>query len=218
MTQTLDPAKLTATATLDASHLTISGATDWSWVLGTEDTTQPHDLGFYWEITGNASITSADTVGFGTANANFAGANSIGRIGSADFTGDTAGWLWGDSAFYIKAAIVGGVSFEVPGVGDRIGLALDVVNGFFYGRVYHSGVWGPWNNGSGDPTAISGGGSLATMNAGPYFPALSNQAVAEAQTAWFAQSSWVGVAPTRFGPFDPAVQIYIPNIHFDNLF
>lgn len=100
----------------------------------------------------------------------------------------------GTGAVFINAASVATVSSSV--VGDTICTAVDLTNGKIWFRT-NGGNWN--NNGTANPATNTGGISLSTLNAGPYFAGVAMATNTDSFTANFGATPYANAAPSGFG-------------------
>lgn len=150
---------------------------------------------FYWEET----LTVLNQIASGIGNTSSAFASSY--LGQAS---DSMGY-YSTGTVYNNGAVVTVLS----GFGSVVlCTALDLTTNKIWWR---PGITADWNNaaiGSQDPATNTGGVSIVqagmTIIANPVVPGLNLFATNDALTVAFDQSSWQGVAPSGFGPFDTA--------------
>jgi hypothetical protein len=115
-------------------------------------------------------------------------------------------------AYYTNSTVLqsGGTqaTYAAYASGTRVCMALDLIAAKMWWR---PGIAANWNNaaiGSQNPAVGSQVGGLAIpagllSDSSVITPAYTFNTVADTAVASFAQSSWLGTAPTGFGPFDP---------------
>lgn len=158
---------------------------------------------YYWEL-------HCDTMGGPDSNDMLAGiANASYTTGDNNYPGvDTNSFGWFHTIPYdgTGGTITNGTgtSGNIAGfkTGSRLDFALDITNRLFWGRV-DGGAWNVGATGTQDPASGQGGIAIpAGVFTGGISPVASTFGTSDAWTAHFAQSDWVGTAPTGFGPFD----------------
>lgn len=197
MTQAWNPSQTCADITLSGSNLiatkTVSNGTNGAVYAATSVTTGR----YYWEIVavGGASI------GGGIGNIS----TSVGRGQYTGVGADSIGWFPSGQVLNNNALSATWATFAS---GNTLGFAMDLSSNKLWGRV---GAAGNWNNdviGNQNPAvgsqiggfAIPAGVLAAAVVPGGNTFATSSDVV----TGVFASGSWIGTAPSGFGPFDAA--------------
>lgn len=163
---------------------------------------------FYWE----AKVTTSDFSHYSTFGAAIGNTNTS----IADNPGihaDVCGVIYGGSGtnvyFYWNQTVVWNSSDFGLVSGDVYGNALDLVNGLYWVNAVTQGTgwYGASNVGNGNPATGTNGFNIlqagSTITSYPVVPAISLYINGDVGVGYFAPSSWAGVAPSGFGPFDP---------------
>lgn len=189
MTTTWNSGDKTSNVTLSGSDL-IATLTSSSYG-GVRATASASSGKYYFEIKIGAGLSTNVAVGWANATASLS--TYIGQ--------DLNSWSW----FYYTAGtniwINNGSIMTTVGasVGATIGIAFDIDNKNGWVRV-GNGYW----NGSptADPASNTGGFSLSSLNAGPYFPVWNSNVNGAQITANFGASTWAAEPPSGFSSFD----------------
>lgn len=147
---------------------------------------------YYCELTISALGAVSNGVGIGNASA------SMATFLGADLNGVS---MFGNGQTFINGANVGACAI-FSAAPANISLAVDLTNGFSWSRNNNgAGASGLWNDNAGaDPASNTIGAiSLATLNAGPYFPGVVEFTLNDAWTANFGASAYLFGVPTNFG-------------------
>lgn len=157
----------------------------------------------YWEMAGDTIDSSSNAIGFGLANDVFSSGSSV-YLGS---TGNSLAYYNSGDVYYNSSLATSYAAYSTNG--DRISLAVDLVNNKLWVRVNG----GNWNNdviGNQNPAVGSqvGGYTINTIMSpdhDPLLPALifrGNTSGVYQATAKFSSSSWTYSAPSGFSQID----------------
>lgn len=183
MAVTWDPAKTDASITLSNGNLTGTGTVN---ALKTGLATLSRSAGkYYWEVVCNASFTTNDNIGFGNA------ATADTYLG---FDANSIGWI-NDGRVLLNNINIGSVATWASG--SILSVAVDMGAKLIWFRV---GA-GNWNNdvlANQNPATGTGGRSLSTLSAGPYFPAMCPGQINTQFTADFGATAFAESMPAGF--------------------
>ena len=143
---------------------------------------------FYWEITAVTISTPAAATFGGVGNASAAVNNYFGS------TSNSIGWV-GDGRVYINNINLGPI--QTFAQGNTLCFALDLGNS----KIWFRTNGGNWNNdviANQNPATNTGGISLSTLNAGPYFALGEAEATNDVFTANFGATAFAQTAPAGF--------------------
>jgi hypothetical protein len=160
---------------------------------------------YYWEITANGSSFAG-----GGPNVGISGPNI--SVADGQWIGLSAQSLGYSPTGNVFQNNILRTSIQTYTAGSIICHALDLTHRQIWWRVGISGNWN--NNAANDPARNIGGFAIdpRVISAGGVVPAVNTNHVGsplDSMTAAFAQSSWQGVAPAGFGPFDPVAPLGI---------
>lgn len=188
---TWNPADKNSDLALSNGNLTFAQGTTFAYE-GLRATTSHSTGKYYFEVTLVTMFDAFVQVGIGNASqvltqkVGGTGLNSVGAMAT-----DRGTYL--NNTFSATWAAAGAVA------GDIVGVAVDFGNSNIWFRKINGGTPQNWNNsGSADPATNTGGFSISTLNAGPYFPMASADTAADSMTANFA-GSFIAAAPSGFG-------------------
>jgi hypothetical protein len=186
---TFDPAHTDATVIMTNGNLTIAGNfAGWKNSFGTVSRASSKP---YVEFKVDVS-TATDAIGL--ANNSL---SSAGPFPGADFS--SIGWI-NDGRVLINSAVVATIATWTTG--SLLSMFADLDNGEVYFRV-GAGNWN--NNPAANPATNTGGISLSTLTAGPYWPVVSPAASSSQFTANFGKTPYAQSVPSGGGnwvPFD----------------
>lgn len=188
---TLDPAHTAASLTLSNGNLTVTDVGGGS--FRNSFGTIPKSTGkFYDEVTVTATSTSEV---IGLAN------NSLSSGGSYPGSDlNSVGWIV-DGRVLMNGATV--VTIATWTTGSILARAVDLTNGkIWFGIISGSAI--TWNNdilANQNPATNTGGISLSTLNAGPYYPVLSSASFGSILTENFGGTAYsnITLVPSGFG-------------------
>jgi hypothetical protein len=189
-TTTLDPA--TTFATLSNGNLTAFDSVNGN--LNARSTTSHSSGLIYFETTVKTAANSSSAVGIGNGSLGHSSFVYPGR----DLNG--IGYL-ADGTVRINAATI--TTLATYTSGSIIGIAVDLThNKIWFGLISGSTI--SWNNdvlANQNPATNTGGISLSTLNAGPYFAVVSPAAFGDTMIANFGGSAYTNATllPSGFG-------------------
>ncbi len=153
----------------------------------------------YFEVI--LGTASGSNFGIGWANSTASLSSFIGsdKNGVASYVTSATG------AFFFNNGSVGAGTGYAGSIGLTLCIAFDIGGKLIWGR-YNNGLW----NGSStaDPGTGTGGISLSTINAGPYFPVMCANSSGASVTANFGATSFGYAIPTGFTGLDTNVQAF----------
>lgn len=188
-----------ANITLSASLLT---ATTTSATQGAVRCTTSETTGkFYWEA--ELAVLGGSAYAVGWANSTASLASVMGSDKNAVAGEPTSG------AVLFNNASLG--SFGASLALFTVGIAFDIAGKLIWFR-NDAGLW----NGSltANPATGTGGFSVSTINAGPYFPVFAANSSGASVTANFGATDYNYAAPSGFGPLAADAQAYITSSKF----
>jgi hypothetical protein len=147
---------------------------------------------YYFELTLTAAAVAAN-VSVGVMNVSAAFTSYLGS------SNDEFGWAGDGSIVYNNA--VQGSPINTYIVGDILCCAFNFSTDKFWGRRSRSGTPTGWNNdviGNQDPANAIGGISFSTINAGPYYIAISEQSSGDKFNLNAGGSAYAQTPPTNF--------------------
>lgn len=187
-TTTWNPADKNAAITLSGGNLIETQASDPGNEVGVRAIASHSTGKFYHEIV----ITVASNLGNVIPGICTAAASLAAIMWT---TADGFGYQPNSGVLVINNAVLG-VTAATAAVGDVISLAIDLTNLSAWIRV-NAGNWN--NSGTANPTTNTGGQSLSTLNAGPYFPYMNSRNTGDSATANFGGSAYAQSVPSGFG-------------------
>jgi hypothetical protein len=199
MVQSWNPAQTTTHLTLSNTNLTTTGnANFYNCAFALESVTTGK---FYWEITLTTITGSSPTVGIGnTASAydfEYLG-DKANTMGWSSANGGTPGGVVSNLTLIATWA-----AYTVASGAVTLCLALDLINNKLWGRI---GAAGNWNNdviANQNPATNTGGAAIpSAVYANPVVPGISTLQINDVAVGNFSVGSWIGAAPSGFGPFD----------------
>jgi hypothetical protein len=184
-TTTWNPADKSAQIVLSNGNLTITNGGSLNLVGGRAIAS--HSSGkFYFEHTVLAT-NSNDQLGFGNAT------ESLGSVGQST---NSVGWKFlSGGAVQINGSTIGTAAGGVA-VSDVLSAAVDFTGKLIWFRV-NAGNWN--NSGTANPATGTGGFSLSTLAAGPYFPQADVDGASSSYTSNFGGSTYAQTVPAGFG-------------------
>jgi hypothetical protein len=150
--------------------------------------TNSHSTGkFYFEV---VTTVNAGNIMIGLANANYLPSTNALVFNTLDSVGywatngnvETNGTVLATASTYSN--------------GDTVSIAVDLGAMLLWVRA-DAGNWN--NSGTANPATGTGGISLASLNAGPYFPAINLHDTGETNTANFGATAYAETVPAGFG-------------------
>ena len=185
-----NPADKTAGMTLSGSNLIATTTTAPAWVRTVDSKASGK---FYYEITATVSTSTSTGQGIVSLAANMI--NGVNGSGACGFTQN--GLVFADGNF--SGTIIGSIAS-----GTVVCTAIDLTARLIWFRL---GAAGQWNN-SGTPNPATGVGGIAFTTIGngiQTYPAFFGSLNAEAVSANFGDSTFVGAVPSGFtAGFPPA--------------
>lgn len=141
---------------------------------------------FHAEFTvGAAAVAANNTIGI---------INAAGSLSSYVGSDHNSVGLAGSGSVFTNGALL--TTILGFAVGNVVSVAVDFTNGSIWFRT-NGGNWN--NSGTANPATNTGGISLSTLNAGPYFAAVGMNASTDSDTANFGASAYSFTPPSGFG-------------------
>lgn len=187
---TFDPAAKGTDIVLSGGNLTATMGSGGSNGYEIVRSTTSHSTGkFYFEIT-LAAITTQAQFGYGFANAT--------ELLNGNFLGKTLNSIGALADGRVFLNNVNTTSVTPASSTNVVSIAIDFGGQLIWWRVNNSS-WN--NNGSANPATGAGGVSFSTMNAGPYFAAVtaSTSTASQAGTINFGGTAYAESVPSGFG-------------------
>jgi hypothetical protein len=154
---------------------------------------------WYWEAVFTVTPAGGNTgVGWANATASLASFFGTDKNGVAEFPNSGTG-----GAIFFNNGNIGSVGGAVS-IGT-ISIAIDFTAKLVWAR-YNGGLWN--NSSTADPATGTGGYSISTINAGPYFPCFGANSSGQTVVANFGATDFNYPVPSGFSQFDTNAQAY----------